>query len=113
MAEYDISGAIERILHFSGKANEYIDAQAPWALKKENPERMATVLYTLAESIRCIAILMQPFTPTAANKILDQLAVPEGERMFKHLSEEFALKSGVELPKPEGVFPRLETKEAA
>ena len=68
---------------------------------------MHTVLYYLAESIRCIAIMLQPFTPDAAGKLLDQLAVPADKRMFVHLAPEFALVPGAPLPKPEGVFPRL------
>ena len=113
MDAFDYSGAIEKIMHFAGKANEYIDAQAPWKLRKENPERMKVVLYTLAEVIRCLAIHLLPFTPSASNKILDQLSVDENYRDFKSLSEEFKLKGDVEIDKPEGAFPRLEVKEAA
>ncbi len=97
----------------AGAANEYIDKEAPWKLKKEDPARMNAVLYYLAESIRCIAIMLQPFTPDAAAKLLDQLAVPENQRLFKHLAPEYALIPGTELPKPEGVFPRLMVEEAA
>ena len=69
---------------------------------------METVLYVLAEVIRCVAIMAQPIVPTGANKILDQLAVPDNARTFAHVCAEHALKSGVELPAPQGVFPRLE-----
>ncbi len=98
---------IGAILDMARTANEYIDKEAPWTLKKTDPARMESVLYYLAESIRCIGIMLQPFTPDAANKLLDQLAVPENERLFKHLTAEFALKPGTPLPKPQGVFPRL------
>lgn len=98
---------IGSILHMSSTANEYIDREAPWTLKKTDLARMNSVLYFLAESIRCIAIMLQPFTPDAAKKLLDQLAVPEDERLFLHLTPAFALKPGTVLPKPEGVFPRL------
>jgi methionyl-tRNA synthetase len=98
---------IGAILAMSSAANEYIDKEAPWTLKKTDLARMNSVLYYLAESIRCIAIMLQPFTPDAAKKLLDQLAVPENERLFLHLTPEFALKAGTPLPKPEGVFPRL------
>jgi methionyl-tRNA synthetase len=91
----------------SSTANEYIDKEAPWTLKKTDLGRMNAVLYYLAESIRCIAIMLQPFTPDAAAKLLDQLAVPMDERLFLHLTPQFALKAGTALPKPEGVFPRL------
>lgn len=101
------------ILEATGRANQYIDEQAPWKLKKENPERMKTVLYRLAEIVRCAAIMLQPFCPEAAPKLLDQLAVPENERSFAHLNDAFALKPGTPLPVPAGVFPRIQLEEKA
>ncbi len=98
---------IGAILGMASAANEYIDREAPWTLKKTDPARMSAVLYYLAESIRCIGIMLQPFTPDAASKLLDQLAIPADKRTFKHLEPEFALAPGTALPKPEGVFPRL------
>src|SRR3546814_10137209 len=72
-----------------GEANRYVDAQAPWALKKSDPARMATVLYVLAETIRRIALVIQPFMPGSAAKILDQLAVgPGDERQFGAIDKE-------------------------
>ncbi len=94
-------------------ANAYVDVQAPWALKKTDPERMKTVLYVLAEVVRHLAILMQPVTPAAAAKLLDQLAVPETARSFAHLGEGHALKGGATLPTPTGVFPRYGDPKAA
>lgn len=107
-SEFKVHRALESIMKLADYANGYIDAQAPWTLKKTDPERMATVLYVLAEVIRCLAITMQPVTPEAANQMLDQLKTPENERNFEHLSEEYALKAGVEIDKPEGIFPRIE-----
>ena len=66
-------------------ANKYIDEQAPWALKKTDPERMATVLYVVLEVLRHVAIMYQPIIPDSASKILDQLQVPDEERTFAHL----------------------------
>jgi len=103
---------IGAILAMASAANEYIDREAPWTLKKTDPARMHSVLYYLAESIRCIAIMLQPFTPDAAAKLLDQLAVPADQRLFTHLAPEFALVSATPLPKPEGVFPRLMAEAA-
>jgi len=87
------------------EANRYVDEQAPWALKKSDPPRMATVLYVLAETIRHLAILTQPVMPDAMARMLEQLAVPEAKRNFAALGE--PLVPGTALPKPEGVFPRL------
>ncbi|MFP6744590.1 MAG: class I tRNA ligase family protein, partial [Alphaproteobacteria bacterium] len=88
------------------EANRYVDAQAPWTLRKTDPARMATVLYVLAEVIRRLAILAQPVTPGAAGHMLDQLAVAEDARGFANLGADNALTPGTPLPKPQGVFPR-------
>ncbi|MGE4527490.1 MAG: methionine--tRNA ligase [Rhodospirillaceae bacterium] len=96
--------ALDRIWAVIRAANAYIDHQAPWALRKTDPMRMATVLYVLAETIRRIAILTQPFMPDASAAILDQVAAPAEARSFAALAT--ALVPGTPLPKPEGVFPR-------
>jgi methionyl-tRNA synthetase len=99
---------IEDIIDLSNRANTYIDHQSPWTLKKTDEEKMKSVLYVLAETIRYIAIILQPFVPDSATKILDQLSISKDERKFKHLSRNYALKAGTEIPEPKGVFPRIE-----
>ena len=106
-----LNDVLEAIWVVVRAANGYVDVQAPWTLKKTDPARMNTVLYVLAECVRHLAILIQPFMPTSAAKMLDQLAVPEGKRQFEHLAE--ALKGGVTLPTPQGVFPRYGDPRAA
>lgn len=100
--------ALELISQIASYANEYVDKMEPWKLKKENPERMKTVLFTLAECLRRIGLLLQPFTPEAASKLLDQLAVPEDQRLFHMIGAGHAIKSGTKLPAPEPIFPRIE-----
>jgi methionyl-tRNA synthetase len=90
-----------------------MDEQAPWGLKKTDPARMDTVLYVLAETIRHLALIVQPIMPQSAAKLLDQLAVGEGDRDFAAFGPEHALEGGTELPKPEGVFPRFVDETAA
>ncbi len=97
--------ALESIWQVVGDANRYVDEQAPWALRKTDTKRMGTVLYVLAEVIRHLAILIQPVMPSAGSRLLDQLAVPAGERDFAALVAA-PLRAGTALPKPEGVFPR-------
>jgi methionyl-tRNA synthetase len=75
-------------------------------LNRSDPVRMRTVLHTLAEVIRHLAILAQPFVPNAAGKLLDQLGVPPTGRDFAALAEA-SLIPGTRLPRPEGVFPRF------
>ena len=64
-------------------ANRYVDSQAPWGLKKTDPDRMKEVLAVLAEIIRQVAILAQPFMPQSTAKILGQLGVFDDARGFE------------------------------
>ena len=113
MDRFAFNRALEAIWRVIGEANAYIDVQAPWALKKTDPERMATVLYVLCEAIRCVTLVLQPFMPIATAKLLDQLAVPEDARDFAQIGEGGALEPGTAIPQPEGVFPRMEAGAAA
>ncbi len=97
--------ALELIWEVIGEANRWVDAQAPWTLRKTDPARMRTVLWVLAETARQLAILTQPFMPDASAKLLDQLAVPADRRDFAALATPLA--AGTALPAPQGVFPRL------
>ena len=111
IAEQAFHLALEVIWRVVADANRYVDEQAPWALSRSGPARMGTVLYTLAETLRHLAILVQPFVPGTAGKLLDQLAVPEAARDFAALAEA-PLAPGTRLPKPEAIFPRF-VEEAA
>jgi len=97
------------------QANRYIDSQAPWALRKADPERMRTVLWVLMETLRHVGILMQPVTPTIANGLLDQLAVPSDERSFAALEPGMncELRAGTPLPEPVVLVPRYEASPQA
>ncbi|MEO1749606.1 MAG: methionine--tRNA ligase, partial [Pseudomonadota bacterium] len=75
MSVQAVHKALEAIFNVVSEADRYIDAQAPWTLKKTDTDRMGHVLYTVADTVRQIAILAQPFMPTACNKLLDLLAV--------------------------------------
>ena len=98
--------ALDAIWQVISAANRYIDDQKPWALRKSDPPRMNTVLYVAAETIRHLAMLAQPFMPDSCGRLLDQLAVPADRRSFAVLTPAGALRPGIALPDPEGVFPR-------
>lgn len=108
-----INRALEHVWSVVGACDSYVDDQAPWTLKKTDVERMDTVLYVLAEAIRCLAIIVQPVMPHLVPKILGQLKIDNSERQFAHISKDYALKTGVEIDKPQGVFPRIVEEEAA
>lgn len=107
MSLFDINAVLTSIINLAEEANVYIDHEAPWNLKETNPEKMSEILYTLLELIRYIAIMLQPFIPNSANIMLDQLAVPVDQRLWKHLTKEFAITPGRDINLPTAVFPRI------
>ena len=109
-ASFAVSKAMDVIWKVVAEANRYFAGEAPWGLKKTDPAKMETVLYTTAEVLRMIGILVQPYVPQSATKLLDALAVPKNSRDFEHYSE--CLKSGTALPAPQPIFPRYVEPEA-
>ncbi len=107
MNNYKINVALDLIIHITEDANIYIDREAPWALKKTDPQKMEEVLYNLLETIRYISILLQPFVPDSARNMLNQLMILENQRNFENLTREYALKPGIKLQEPQIIFPRI------
>ena len=95
--------------------NQYVDDQAPWALKKTDPERMAQVLQTLFIAIRDLTLAIQPVVPTKAAGILDQLGVHKSRRSYGDLADEgwfgALVAEGHRIDKPTPAFPRLDLPE--
>lgn len=110
---FEFHRGLEEIWRVVAEANGYIDAQAPWTLKKEDPVRMRTVLYVLTEVIRCLGVIIQPVVPDSADKILNQLVIPADQRHFSYCTKDYAVKPGTVIPAPQGVFPRIVEEEAA
>jgi methionyl-tRNA synthetase len=97
--------ALEDIWKVVRAANGYIDHQAPWALRKTDPARMASVLRVLVDVLRPIATVLQPFMPGSMGKLLDQLGVPADARQLSALT--WPVVDGTMLPPPQGIFPRF------
>ena len=107
-----LSQGIEAWIRAVFACNQYIDAQAPWTLRKTDPERMIAVLATLCEAIIDLAVAIAPVVPRSAARLLDQMGVPEEERGFATLADtgRYArlAASGFVLAPPAPIFPRLE-----
>ncbi len=106
MATQQLHQVLNAVWAVVADANRYFAGEAPWALAKTDPARQGTVLYVTAEVLRQIAILAQPFMPESAAKLLDLLAVPQGERSFAFLGDKHRLAAGAQLPAPSAIFPR-------
>ncbi len=75
MNKFRVADALEAIMALARRSNKYIDETTPWVLAKdeESSDRLMTVLYNLIESIRFIAVLLSPFMPETAEKIMVQI----------------------------------------
>jgi methionyl-tRNA synthetase len=76
--------------------NQYVDAMAPWALKKSDPERMAAVLGTVVAAVRKLAEAVQPVIPASAERLIALIESGKG---------------GLPIGQPTPIFPRLELPE--
>jgi len=104
-----VGGGVE----FIGTLNRYVDTEQPWALAKapEKAGRLKTVLYTLAESLRVLGIVLAPFVPDAAGKIRGALG-QSGEPQLAD-AQWGRLAAGTSVQKLSGLFPRVDDKKPA
>lgn len=110
--EFQCAASLEDLMVLARRANKYIDETMPWVLAK-NPEdapRLKAVLYNLAEVIRYLAVLLQPFIPATAQRIFQQMNCPENLKSLESLENFGALAEGHRLGAQEPLFQRLDDK---
>ncbi len=110
MNKMDIREALVQIWRIIGKANKYIDEAAPWALAREGQtDRLKTVMRTLLEAIRTIAIMVSPVMPRTAEQIWEQLGQEDFASMTIEDAKNWnALAPGTSVKKAPPLFPRIE-----
>ena len=103
-----IPEALEDIFALIGRANKYIDETTPWILAKdeEKKERLGTVLYNLAESLRFASVLLSAFLPSTSEKINTQLNITT--TTWDSLAGFDGTTPGTEVKKGEALFPRID-----
>ena len=108
------SEALASIWTLIGRANKYMEDQAPWKLAKDEScaARLDTVLYTTLEVVRSVAIMVQPFMPSVAEVIWGQLGIPEplSAQSWQSAGTWGLLKPGTQAREPKPIFPRIDTK---
>jgi methionyl-tRNA synthetase len=110
MDAIDLSGALEEIGGLVRAANRYVEEQQPWVLaKRDDPEATRALddaLYTLADTVRALAVLLHPYIPAASEKILDAVGDPGNVSWERAALGGLAAGSAVHQPEP--LFPRIE-----
>jgi methionyl-tRNA synthetase len=109
MEEFAFQRALVAIWEFVGAVNRYVDATAPWALAKDPARRarLDAVLYTLAESLRALSVLLAAFLPKTAAQIRQVLGLEGAPIRLSDLAWG-VLKPGTKVQKAPALFPRIE-----
>lgn len=114
LEEMEFSVALTAIWQLVSRTNKYIDETQPWILAKEEDakEKLGSVMYHLAEALRSISILIQPFMTETPQKIWSQLGIREEETTWDSLKDFGGLSSGGQVvTQGDPLFPRLDVKE--
>ena len=111
MTELHIPDALAEIWKLVGACNKYIDVTAPWSLAKSEAgqERLKTVLYNLAESLRIVAILLTPYLTSTPQKMFAQLGTAPGQSSIEAIAWGGSVP-GSTVHKGEALFPRIDAE---
>lgn len=115
MDNMKLSDSIKLVWSFISRTNKYIDETTPWVLGKDEARKaeLNRVLYDLVESLRAISVMIEPFIPTTARRIWAQLNLPQNfdEIRISDIEGWGKTPVGIQINKPEQLFPRIEIKE--
>ena len=107
------SDALVEIWNLIRRTNKYIDETQPWVLCKDEAKKgeLANALYNVAEAIRIVSILIQPFMPLTPAKIWEQLNVPAEATAWETTKTWGVLPAELAVKKGETLFPRIDMKK--
>ena len=111
MNQYRMADTLDAVISLARRSNKYIDETMPWVLAKDEAQkpRLGAVLYNLLESIRFLAVLLQPFMPETAEKIFAQLNT--GCKDYASLSAFGGLHAGDKVGEPVPLFGRIDAEQ--
>ena len=104
MNDMKINEAINSIFNFVRKVNKYLEITAPWKLVKTDIKKAGKVLYTAAESIRIISLLLSPVMPNRTESVMNALGTINRDLEWGKLVFEKKIQ------KQDPLFPRIENK---
>ncbi|WP_316572782.1 methionine--tRNA ligase [Neobacillus sp. YIM B06451] len=114
MERMEFSVALSSIWQLVSRSNKYIDETQPWVIAKDEERKteLGSVMAHLAESLRRIAVLLQPFLTRSPQQIFEQLGIVDGSlKSWESLSEFGIIPAGTKVVKGAPLFPRLEIAE--
>ncbi len=108
MDKFRVADACDDLLDIAKRSNKYIDETAPWSLAKNESDRgkLATVMYNLTEAIRILAVVMQPFMPSSAEKIFEEIGATD--QTLESATAFGVTKPGVKVGVAQPLFARID-----
>lgn len=110
MEEYNFSESLEEIWVLIRRTNKYVDETEPWVVAKNDHERLNSILYNLAESLRIISVNLYPFLRGTSRKIREQLGIND-DPVISEAKTWGLTKVGTKVCKKEIIFPRLDIEK--
>ena len=99
---------IKMVVSFSFEANKYFNDSEPWAVKKNDPERMNSILNTVTQQIKNISILLYPIIPNSTIKVLNTINIKETDIKISNILNQNILNHDIELKNLEILFTKIE-----
>ena len=108
MNNQELNEYIKTVVGFSFDANKYFNDSEPWAVKKEDPERMNAILFTIVEQIKNISILLNPIIPNATNRVLAMINISTENISIDKIIDNNILQNEKEIGNLEILFTKIE-----
>jgi methionyl-tRNA synthetase len=105
--DFDLKKALELVVEFASVANKFVDDTKPWVLAKTDQKELARVIYVLLEMIRHITLLIGPFMPATAAKIMGYLGLDAEKQDYKKAGKWGVLQAGSTVKKAEPLFAKV------
>ena len=108
MNKQNLNEYIKAVVDFSFDANKYFNDSEPWAIKKKDPDRMNTILFTIVQQIKNISILLNPIIPDSTIKVLNTINIKDEQIKLKNISNSDLFDHNQELKDLEILFTKVE-----
>ena len=108
MNNQELNEYLKIVVSFCFDANKYFNDAEPWAVKKKDPDRMKTIIFTIVQQIKNISILLNPIIPNATNRVLSIMNFSSEDIKIDKINDDNCLNHDKELDNLEILFNKIE-----
>ena len=108
MNSQDLNEYIKLVVGYSFEANKYFNDLEPWSVKKNDPERMYAILFTISEQIKNISILLNSIIPISTGKVLETMNIKKDKILISEIDNLECFDHDKELKELDILFNKIE-----